>query len=1183
MIFYSKINRPKRIHIGESIINRLRLILENPEDEGGIFHIQDIDNNKNMTATYDYLPDDDYVYADYTDYAKKNNLINKDNKTFNDSAGKTPYSDTTSLKSRVPLNVRLGLGDVVKTAQNMNIDKVPVNGKESIDCFNLSMLGDGIQTLMAHTYKGKKAAYPGEQGFSIKVVGSNGEDRPNLISGKYAEKVKELVNNYGPLKQFNPQWIIYPQSSSPFNDYIAEFLIHSGAFPNAKLIPNGTLVKTDFWGIDYKTLIELGLREIAGRSSDYKNCYSKFKKLRNEFYKEYFLQQLTDILEPRVCKMIPEYRKMYYLENYTKDREIKLNDGRTVKLWSLVNDQLKKNSIYNRLNTNHKNDIKSKYNYYEGRKVYGLSKYGKFLSEAVAATNLRTPEEIEADLKSRPDIWKNHTDRDENEFFDSLNKEREKTLSDLEREAEVAREEQNSKTLVNIEDVPKIENALKVIDKKYGTNELNTMNSYISSNNMSSDEREYLINNIHDYFLGEINKFNQAARKVGLPVNFENAKVSEEILLDIFREILAHRQGKKGKTEDDAVEPMIKFRRGTGSNNNSVLGGYVSNINSLVNAFKNGIFNLNMKGVFEKAYSTDTVKNYPYVSRMSLFNQFDLSDKIINYPVKPKDRILIIDDNYATGASFKNAANVIHEKLGIPYENIKALTPGDMGTASMAGRRGPSVAFNAAEANLIRMYQRGEYDDILDNVVSFNVKPKNGKSYTVQTTLGEYLNERVKAVSGDEYNRDNALKAAQLGDKGLSSTSDSFELDDNDRFDYTAIEPLQFTSKDISSFLLPDTILAKKTDKLSTLGAICNKIREKDAKYRTSSGEERVKLEYRLMQLYNLFDKKLAELSKETSPIITARAKKNPKTAKKIAKDLQFYLNNRSEILSQYNEALANRSNGTITQQQFKTIYGSLRSKFITANKNIVKFGGEAMVFPSSGPRGRNKNVVSINQPSIDRTSKPLKMAANTVQRTPSPIPRIEKVDIFNQLSSPEKEKERRMLQDKLKKVMGELKIAISRKDKANPLNGEREIVQNEINNLITQRDELRAEIRRITTKYTQTSEPVSQAQHPVNSNNNAQKKRGAMPYPEDVRKQIIADTTAQLNALIANRDKVKERMKKSRSQEEYDELRNEKALLDRQIMYARNRIFGLKNNRKMSDNAKIRAAERRKKTQTAK
>jgi hypothetical protein len=91
------------------------------------------------------------------------------------------------------------------------------------------------------------------------------------------------------------------------------------------------------------------------------------------------------------------------------------------------------------------------------------------------------------------------------------------------------------------------------------------------------------------------------------------------------------------------------------------------------------------------------------------------------------------------------------------------------------------------------------------------------------------------------------------------------------------------------------------------------------------------------------------------------------------------------------------------------------------------------------------------------------------------------------------------------------------------------------------------------------------------------------MPYPEDVRKQIIADTTAQLNALIANRDKVKERMKKNRSQEEYDELRNEKALLDRQIMYARSRIFGLKNNRKMSDNAKIRATERRKKTQTAK
>lgn len=760
--------KPKRIHLYEGVLNRLRILFENSEDEGGIFSINNIGNKKDMSATYKYLPDDDNIYVDYTNYAKKNNLLNKDGKTFNDKNNKTPYS---SQNPNIPLKHNIGYGDMVKTPENMDIDKVPVNGEETIDCFNLSMLGDKTPTLIAHTYKGKTAAYPGAKGFTITVTGDGGEEKPNLIQGDYAKKLENLIKNYAPLRDFNPNWIIYPESSSPFNQYIGSFL--TKIFPNATLIDNGTLVKADFWGIDYKTLIQLGLREIKGVSSPYSMCYSKFKETRDAFHKEYFLKQLTDILEPRICKLIPEIRKMYYLENYTGGKIIEIpGTNNFISFWKIINGVKREGeNFFDKISIRKEN------------REYTLSSYGKLIESGAAIG--RTPEEISNYLKSHPELWGN------------------KTLEYS------ARYNQND-ILVNIEEIPEIENIMKEIDSRFNTNEYHEMEEFVQDSRMNQHERIFIFNNIHDYFVEEIDKFNEAAKEVGLPINFNNSTLSEEILLSIFRNILGHNKGKKEKVKEsiDSVrkeEPMISFLKGSGVGSNEGISKYLSNYETLRNSFKNGVFSFNMPSVLKKANETDTVKNYPYVSRMSLYNQFEFSDKIKEYPIKSTDRVLIIDDNYATGASFKNAANVIHDEIGIPYNSIKALTPGDMGTSSFGGKKGAALAYNVAEDYVLRKFKNGDFKNIENTPISY--KDKKGATYA--TTLGKFMKKRTTQAEGN-HEKANALRDAQEGN--LSKTSSSY-FTNGEEFDIDNINPLKFKTKNLSNFMLPSTLAAIKASK----------------------------------------------------------------------------------------------------------------------------------------------------------------------------------------------------------------------------------------------------------------------------------------------------------------------------------------------------------------------------------
>jgi hypothetical protein len=279
MVVYIKENNPKKIYIDESKINLLiERFDENYADEGGIYHINDIDG-KNMYADYEYLPNDNKIYADYSNYAKKRGLLHRNNPTwFTDSHGETPYnyndfnsyqkggknlgdsnpySDyiTNYGKIYMPTRREIGKsGDRVKEIGELKPDMVNVKNGQSIECYNLSMLGidPSVATMIAHTYKGKPATYKGDltdisSSNAHKLVVTDKEgNKPNLIKGVYAEKIKNLILNTNGLKpqDFYPTYIIYPESSSPFNDYIAEFLIKN-IYPKSELIPNKTLVKTD--------------------------------------------------------------------------------------------------------------------------------------------------------------------------------------------------------------------------------------------------------------------------------------------------------------------------------------------------------------------------------------------------------------------------------------------------------------------------------------------------------------------------------------------------------------------------------------------------------------------------------------------------------------------------------------------------------------------------------------------------------------------------------------------------------------------------------------------------------------------------------------------------------------------------------------------------------------------------
>jgi hypothetical protein len=257
------------------------------------------------------------------------------------------------------------------------------------------------------------------------------------------------------------------------------------------------------------------------------------------------------------------------------------------------------------------------------------------------------------------------------------------------------------------------------------------MYDYINGE-IGEDEREFMINYIHDYFMNEMERFNDAGEKYGLTFDFTRPPFGESLLLKIYRLIFSHTTGENkiasGPRSKNFLFPNYKtFVNAFESGKIEVETNDISRAIPVLDDEKNkkaengadrtykNYFTINMPNLIRNAEKTDTIKNYAIVPRLSIYNQFKFNDNVDLSKYSSKGRYLIIDDNYASGASIRNAAKLLHDGLGVPYKNIKALTPGDMGGAATGGAQGEKIATYAAEGELVNSFRNGRLKDVLGN------------------------------------------------------------------------------------------------------------------------------------------------------------------------------------------------------------------------------------------------------------------------------------------------------------------------------------------------------------------------------------------------------------------------------------------------------------------------------------
>ena len=355
MIFYFKENNNKKIYVNEAKIRLLKERFdENVEDEGGTYNINGIRKGHNvgsptyLDADYNWSNDngDDGIYADYTPYGKSKGYLNPLNPNWIQVRGNMPYSpekrkrytqiSDADMPSYMPKSddefirhngilymptkhrVINGTGDVMKT--DLKPDMVYLGNyygqKTMIPCYNLTKLGGDdeggkIATMIAHTYKGKDAAYGDNDKFKLRVTG-------NLIKNEYAKAITNLINSNEQVKNFNPTYIVFPQSSSMFNDYIAEYL-SKNIYPNAKILPRDFLLKLDLWQFNYNDLIYQTLEYVNSKNNytKYNAVYSKYDSLKKDYIKEVLVRRAGEILSNKlarslngVLKSIPSPKKL---------------------------------------------------------------------------------------------------------------------------------------------------------------------------------------------------------------------------------------------------------------------------------------------------------------------------------------------------------------------------------------------------------------------------------------------------------------------------------------------------------------------------------------------------------------------------------------------------------------------------------------------------------------------------------------------------------------------------------------------------------------------------------------------------------------------------------------------------------------------------------------------------------
>lgn len=318
--------------------------------EGGIFHVTSIDKNGDMIATYEYVDDihsqdkrSKNLYIDFNclkthprskywvEYPSSWALdTSKTYETLKNNNPRPPKENEELVKSYgkfyMPKIIKLGTGDNIKKIEyTFTMD----NG-ETIPCYNLSSLGSHKPTMLAHFYKGKPISYNKHK---INAVG----DPHNLI--KYIQNMRLLIEDFPQIKNFNANYIVFPQSSSKFNDAIAKY-IKRYVYRNAIILPTNSIAKLKVWEINYETLINLSLKDLNDVNGLYSAQVKKYNgKSRDYIFRKTILQRAEEMMAINIFRSVSKFCNSIDFEDSSYEK-------RNILVWNkmefLFNEEFKK-------------------------------------------------------------------------------------------------------------------------------------------------------------------------------------------------------------------------------------------------------------------------------------------------------------------------------------------------------------------------------------------------------------------------------------------------------------------------------------------------------------------------------------------------------------------------------------------------------------------------------------------------------------------------------------------------------------------------------------------------------------------------------------------------------------------------------------------------------------------------